>query len=212
LLRKVPGRHRARIDDILLAALGLVLSQWSGRDNVVIGMEGHGREDIFDDVDLSRTVGWFTTIYPVGITVPPDPDARALIRATKQQLRAVPGRGLGYGVLRYLTGTVPGRDPQLIFNYLGEWAEDTGADLVRRRIFGIGRDDSPAEHRPFPLDVVGSVQDGRLRFLWTYSNSVHRVATVRRLADDLIGVLHRIADDGAEGSLLRDGNSNGDAH
>ncbi|SFB04739.1 non-ribosomal peptide synthase domain TIGR01720/amino acid adenylation domain-containing protein [Amycolatopsis marina] len=212
LLRRIPGRHRARIDDVLVAALGLVLSEWSGRERVVLGMEGHGREDIFEDVDLSRTVGWFTTIYPVELTMPKDADVTALIRATKRQLRAVPQRGLGYGVLRYLTGTVAGRTPQLLFNYLGEeWIDDAGSGPARKRIFGIGRDDSPDENRPFVLDVVSSVENGRLRFLWTYSTSVHRETTVRWLADSLIGVLHRIADDrGDAGLLLRNGNVYGD--
>jgi hypothetical protein len=70
LLQDVPGAYRTQVNDVLLAALGRVLAQWTGRDRVLIDLEGHGREDdLFDGVDLSRTVGWFTTIFPVALDV-----------------------------------------------------------------------------------------------------------------------------------------------
>ncbi|TLW90608.1 amino acid adenylation domain-containing protein [Saccharomonospora piscinae] len=197
LLRRVPGRYRARVDDVLVAALAAVLAGWIGGRRVTIGMEGHGREDIADDLDLSRTVGWFTTIYPVELSLPATDAPAALVRAVKRQLRAVPQRGLGYGVLRYLAESVPDAAPQVLFNYLGEWVDDGESALVRRKIFDVGRDDSPDERRPFPLEVVGSVVEGRLRLSWIHSSSVHRAETVRRLAMDMIDVLRRIAHDGA---------------
>jgi amino acid adenylation domain-containing protein/non-ribosomal peptide synthase protein (TIGR01720 family) len=123
LLREAPKAYRTRVDDILLAALSDVLTRWTGQSSVLVDLEGHGRERLFDELDLSRTVGWFTAIYPVKLTgAHPQGDG---LKAIKEQLRRVPRRGIGYGILRYLR-----RDPDLdqsssvhaevAFNYLGQ--------------------------------------------------------------------------------------------
>src|SRR5207247_6583395 len=128
----------------LLAALGTVLSSWTGRDDVLIGMEGHGREDVIAGIDTSRTVGWFTSDFPVALTLPspvdgPD-DWGFVLKSVKEQLRAVPHRGLSYGALRYLSppdsaaaGLREGPSPQISFNYHGRWdvapAKPRGSDL-----------------------------------------------------------------------------------
>ena len=93
------------INDILLAALARVLTGWTGDDRVVIGLEGHGREEsVSEGIDLSRTVGWFTSMYPVGLECAPGLSDGDLIKGTKEGLRGIPDKGLGYGVLRYLSG------------------------------------------------------------------------------------------------------------
>lgn len=76
LLQEVPDTYRTRVNDVLLCALGRVLARWTGHDRVLIGLEGHGREEIFDDVDLSRTVGWFTTMFPLALDLPPQAASR----------------------------------------------------------------------------------------------------------------------------------------
>ncbi len=93
---------RARVDDVLLAALGRVLCGWTGAGRVLVDVEGHGREELFDGVDVSRTVGWFTSVYPVALE--DDADPVVLLKRTKEALRAVPNRGVGFGALRYLGG------------------------------------------------------------------------------------------------------------
>ncbi|MGH3992338.1 MAG: condensation domain-containing protein, partial [Pseudonocardiaceae bacterium] len=124
LLQEVPGLYRTQVNDVLLAALGLVLSGWTGRDRVLIDLEGHGREELFDDVDLSRTVGWFTTLFPIALEVAADSEPGRLLKSVKEQLRAVPRRGFGYGPLRYLTATnglAEQPQSQVLFNYLGQF-------------------------------------------------------------------------------------------
>ncbi|HEX2288933.1 MAG TPA: condensation domain-containing protein, partial [Pseudonocardiaceae bacterium] len=119
LLHDVPGVYRTQVNDVLLAALGRVLSRWTAQRRVLIDLEGHGREEIFDGVDLSRTVGWFTTMFPLALDIPTTADLGGLLKSVKEQLRAVPGRGLGYGALRYLTPTQALADqphPQVSFN------------------------------------------------------------------------------------------------
>ncbi|NEA45807.1 condensation domain-containing protein, partial [Streptomyces sp. SID10815] len=196
LLREVPGVYRTRVDDVLLTALGRVLSDWSGHDTVAVGLEGHGREDrLFEDVDLSRTVGWFTSLYPVALAVPAA-DWGTALKSVKEQLRAVPERGLGYGVLRHLA-----RDPRLTgapepavsFNYLGrfDWTAD-GAALVGAVPGGLGGAEAPGTERAHLLDVVARVEDGRLEITWYHSRKRHHGATVTRLAEAMLDAVEDI--------------------
>ena len=104
LLQEVPAVYRTQINDVLLTALLQAYARWSGRRRLLVDLEGHGREELFDDVDLSRTVGWFTTLYPVLLEVPASAGPGQALQAVKGQLRRVPQRGLGYGLLCYLTG------------------------------------------------------------------------------------------------------------
>ncbi|HEV8558082.1 MAG TPA: non-ribosomal peptide synthase/polyketide synthase [Actinophytocola sp.] len=197
LLRTVPAAYRTRINDVLLAAAAQVLCRWTGRDRVAITLEGHGREDLFDDVDLSRTVGWFTTLFPVSLIVPPDGGWAEVIRLVRRQLRAVPGRGLGYGALRYLraapqlAGAVL---PEISFNYLGQFdaAAGDGSGPFGADLLPIGEDQDPAATRPWLIELAGSVHNGQLGFSWTWSTNLHRESTIRRLADEFLQALREI--------------------
>ncbi|WP_344369822.1 condensation domain-containing protein, partial [Streptomyces indiaensis] len=199
LLQRVPGAFRTRINDVLLTALGRVLRDWAGAP-VTIALEGHGREELFDDVDLSRTVGWFTTIYPVALDVVEGPWETAL-KAVKKTLRRLPGRGLGYGALRYLsepgsaahTALAAAPHPKVSFNYLGQWdGTADGEGLIRGRLDALGADQAPGLRRPHLIDIVAAVSDGELRVDWLYAPSAHTPATVRALADDFATALRQI--------------------
>src|SRR5262249_44941572 len=102
LLQQVPEAYHTQINDVLLTALAQSLSRWTGVPTWRVNLEGHGREEVVDQTNLSRTVGWFTTIFPVCLDlsdVSSDGDA---LKAVKEQLRRIPNRGIGYGLLRYL--------------------------------------------------------------------------------------------------------------
>lgn len=101
LLEQAPAAYRTQVNDLLLAGLARAVSRWSQHDEVVVELEGHGREDIFPGADISRTVGWFTTAFPVRLR-DAGLDEASLIKEVKERLRAIPNRGLGHGVLRYL--------------------------------------------------------------------------------------------------------------
>lgn len=145
LLSAVPAALHGGVNDVLLTAFSLALAQWRADRGypqaraALLNLEGHGREaDLLpDDLDLSRTIGWFTSIYPVRL----DPGQlnwpqvlaggeplAAAAKAVKEQLRATPRRGLGFGALRHLDGSVHGAAPQILFNYLGRFAGGGGAD------------------------------------------------------------------------------------
>ncbi|HXL89166.1 MAG TPA: amino acid adenylation domain-containing protein, partial [Streptosporangiaceae bacterium] len=204
LLRAAPTAYRTRINDVLLAALALALCRWTGTGRACIDLEGHGREDLLDGVDLSRTVGWFTTVFPVTLEVPgqDQPGWRALIKSVRRQLRAVPGNGIGFGALRYL-GSAAARDqlsaspgPQIAFNYLGQFdarSADAGGGLGRAALGPLGQDHDPSDHDPYLLQVTGATQAGHLEFTWSYRPDVHDRSTVERIAGEFADALRHIA-------------------
>ncbi|WP_218053903.1 non-ribosomal peptide synthetase [Streptomyces rhizosphaericus] len=196
LLHEVPGAYRTRVNDVLLCALGRVLARWTGRDTVAVALEGHGREEIFDGVDLSRTVGWFTSMFPVALEAPADWGLERTLRAVKERLRAVPGNGLGHGALRHLSGAAASGLPaasKISFNYLGQqdWEPPAGG-LLHALTGGLEGDMSPEAPRPHLLDVIGRVTDRRLELSWSYSRSLHQRPTVRRLAKEMAEELRAI--------------------
>ncbi|MGW0537435.1 amino acid adenylation domain-containing protein, partial [Streptomyces sp. NPDC003032] len=208
LLRSAPTAYRTRVNDVLLAALALALARWTGHDRVRLDLEGHGREDLLDGVDLSRTVGWFTTVHPVAVQVPdpgrlgPDRDWRSLVKSVRRQLRAVPGNGIGYGALRTF-GPPEVRErlgtqahSQVVFNYLGQWdarPETADGGLVRAEHGSFGQDHDPRDPGSHPVEVVGAVQHGRLAFTWHHRPGLHDTASVRRAAEDFAEALRHLA-------------------
>jgi amino acid adenylation domain-containing protein/non-ribosomal peptide synthase protein (TIGR01720 family) len=207
LLRGAPAAYRTGINDVLLTALAWALSRWTGRSRISLNLEGHGREEIFDGADLSRTVGWFTTVFPVALDVPggEEPRWRDLIKSVRRQLRAIPGNGFGFGALRYLgpppaRARLSGTEPQIAFNYLGQWdarSQEEEHSLYRAMHASIGQDHDPADRGAQLLEVVGEVGDGQLVFFWYYQPDVHDESTVESVAGDFIDALRRIAGDTA---------------
>ncbi|MFI2607351.1 amino acid adenylation domain-containing protein [Kitasatospora sp. NPDC018619] len=197
LAEHAPTVYRTRVEEIALAALARVLARWTGEDEVTVDLEGHGRDRLLDGVDLSRTVGWFTAVHPVRLTVPGGDDWRALTRTVRRQLRAVPGKGLGHGPLRHLHPDAPltGPDPDVVFNFLGRHRSDggPGSGLVHTVHGAIGQDLGPDDRMEHVLEIVGGIRDGRLEFTWYYSPAVHLPGTVERLAAEFADVLRAIA-------------------
>ncbi|MEU0533939.1 amino acid adenylation domain-containing protein [Amycolatopsis tolypomycina] len=196
LLRGTPAAYRTRVDEVLVSALGRVLAGWRGEDVVLLELEGHGREAIFDDVDLSRTVGWFTTLYPCPVEVPRDGGWGAVLKSVKECLRAIPDRGLGYGALRYLgTAEVPASRPVAAFNYLGRFdAEPETGEPFRAPPSVIGLTRAPHVTGTARLDITAAVTAaGELEFEWTYSPGVHDHHSVTRLATEVLAALREIA-------------------
>ncbi|WP_370949850.1 amino acid adenylation domain-containing protein [Amycolatopsis sp. cg5] len=185
LLHQAAGRFRTRVNDVLLAGLASALGKWTGHEQVSIDLEGHGREEIFDDIDLSRTAGWFTTLYPVVLPAAAK-DWPSLVKSVRRQVRAVPGNGLGYGALRYL-GSLPERRSEVVFNYHGQVGEAAGTGP-------LGREQSHDERVAHLLEVVGAAVGGKLEFTWYYSENVHAAETVERVAADFRAALVAMAD------------------
>ena len=218
LLQEIPPVYRTQVHEVLLTGLAQTLSAWSGQASVLVAMEGHGREtEGVEGMDLSRTVGWFTSLYPLLLTLPSVPQTgnggegvasrwwAAALKGVKEQVRALPRRGVGYGVLRYGEGSSEGGavlasqpQPQVSFNYLGQFDPlDPEGELfgvapeAEGPIYAIedrpGRDETRSRQHHF--DVVGYVTEGRLQVVWQYSRQVHSPSTVEGLAQGFVEAL-----------------------
>ncbi|WP_437287305.1 amino acid adenylation domain-containing protein [Sorangium sp. So ce406] len=186
LLEDVSDAYRTRVDEVLLAGLALALARWTGQSVAAIEVEGHGREALDgEDLDLSRTVGWFTSAYPVLLEVAKDAAPGDVLKAVKEQLRRVPRRGLPYGAVRELgTGAIADRlrrlpTPGVAFNYLGQWDQVVGAGAR----FSLATESPGAEHDPrsplpYEIEIDAAVYDGRLEATFRYSAARYRQETV----------------------------------
>ena len=185
LIKEAPKTYNTEINDILLCALSMALSSWGKTDKVTIGLEGHGREDIANDADTSRTVGWFTNLYPVLIEMNLDDEAGSTIKSVKKQLRSIPDKGLGFGVLKYINkenSLSPKAQFNIVFNYLGQLDSvvQKGKRLKGARESAgqsISNEHLLSEH----LTVTGSVKGGRLTMTFRYNTAKYTKESIAEL-------------------------------
>ncbi|MEH2262461.1 non-ribosomal peptide synthetase [Nostoc sp.] len=200
LLEEVPSVYNTQINDVLLTALLQTFAQWTGNCTLSVELEGHGREELFEDVDLSRTVGWFTSIYPVRLELSAAFDLGISLKSIKEQLRRIPNRGIGYGILRYLSKNADIckqlqaiASSEICFNYLGQFDRVLSPTIWQRFAQeNPGQALSPLAKRSYLLDVVGSVVAGKLQMTWIYSRNIHRRETIEGLANDYNSVLRSL--------------------
>jgi amino acid adenylation domain-containing protein/non-ribosomal peptide synthase protein (TIGR01720 family) len=196
LLKEVSRAYHTDMNDILLCALALTLADWNKTTSVVIGLEGHGREDITAGIDTSRTVGWFTNLFPVLLEVATGEPAGAALKSVKEHLRKITDKGLGYGVLKYINKvpSLQGNNPwDIVFNYLGQ--SDNLKDEAG--LFSGASESSGADAAPsFPvqekLSVTGLVKQGELALDWNYSNKHFNVGSIAQLAANYLARLEQL--------------------
>ncbi len=191
LLHHVPAAYGTQINDVLLTALVQTFGRWTGLNRVTIDLEGHGREDLFPELDVSRTVGWFTSVFPVTLDVTRSKSPREALMTVKERLRRIPSRGIGYGIVRYLTkeglGAVTTHRAERVpvgFNYLGQFdrvATNDSAFVLSEE--SVGQEHDPRNPMEYELDINASVVNGRLHVSWTYSRERFRLGTIRSLAE-----------------------------
>jgi non-ribosomal peptide synthase protein (TIGR01720 family) len=202
LMQEIPKAYRTMINDVLLTALVQAFARWTGSRSLLIDLENHGREEIFDDVDLVRTVGWFTCIFPLLLDVNDTRDPGAALRRVKEQIRRVPNGGIGYGLLRYLSEDAETRDrlralpqPEVSFNYVGRSNTSfTEGALFAAAGGSAGASHSPKARRRYLLEVSGGINQGQLRMAWLYSEQLHQRKTIERLAEGFVSALKSIID------------------
>ena len=204
LLHRMAADYHARVDEMLLSALALTLVRWTGNQRLLVDLEGHGREELCGGLDVSRTVGWFTTVFPVLFELSGAIDELEALKAVKDQLRGIPQRGIGYGLLRYLSPDVHIRDrlrtmpqAQVSFNYLGQLdhtLDSSSIFLLVNEPVGPAR----SEHatRSHAIEVEVCIFDGQLRVEWVYCKQTHSRSTVERLATVFLTHLRTLAQRG----------------
>ncbi|MGK3998773.1 amino acid adenylation domain-containing protein [Sorangium sp. So ce1024] len=201
-LIEATAAYRARVDELLLTALAGALARWTGDGAVLVEREGHGRDALANvDVspDVSRTVGWFTSLYPVRLEVPPGAAHDEALKAVKEQLRAGSRGATAHGLLRWLgegdraAALRAQRSPEVSFNYLGQWDDLFAASPLFALAEGdVGADRDPRAPRGYALEVDAAIVGGRLRITWSASGARRRPETLKRLREDFAARLRAL--------------------
>ena len=157
LLAGIHHVYNTKINDVLLTALAMALSNWHGDNKSLITLESHGRDFAKINLDISRTVGWFTAMYPVVLELPESQEIGERLKQIKETLRQIPNNGIGYGLLRYLTPHLPEGPaaPIITFNYLGQFDQDLSETWFRFGEESSGEPVSPESELPHELSFVG---------------------------------------------------------
>jgi len=201
LLHDLPKTFRTQVNDVLLTSLAEAFAPWTGSRSLLIDLEGHGREALFEDLDVSRTVGWFTTIYPVLLDLEEAIAPSDALKRVKEQLRRIPNNGFGYGALRYLC-----RDREAVerlraqpkaevaFLYLGQFnlAGKGSVSLFNAASEFSGPSRSSRNMRKHLFEITAAVVDGELKITWIYSQNIHQRKTVENLADQYLASLRAL--------------------
>ncbi|WP_046759327.1 condensation domain-containing protein, partial [Kordia jejudonensis] len=199
LLKEVHTTYTTEMNDILLSALVQSVTTQFSVDTITIGVEGHGREDIFEEIDISNTVGWFTNVYPLVLKASNENTIPDLIKSTKEQLREVPEKGIGYGILRYMSTDTALQEKlanstwDIEFNYLGQLD-----NTLSENTWLSAANESPGEnlHKNTPhktrLNVNSFIADGELQLSFEYSKKSYNAETIKAIGTAYINVLEAI--------------------
>ena len=183
---------------VLLTALVQATAAWTGHPALTVDLEGHGREEIIEDVDLSRTVGWFTSIYPVHLNITGADTPIAALKLVKEQVRKIPNKGVDHGILRYLNTTMCEKwgsqhTPSISFNYLGQFDQMFSDDAMLIPENGFKRlDHASGSKRLHLIDVIGIVTDGKLQFTWVYNVRQFAKSTIKSIAENMLHQLSKL--------------------
>ncbi len=212
LLTRANQAYRTEANDLLLTALARTMKRWHGGSRTLLTLEGHGREEVLEGMDISRTVGWFTSLYPVIIDLPEGKDAGCQINKIKETLRKVPNRGVGYGVLKYLTPLELKREmdfglkPRMAFNYLGQFDSESKTGLFRVTEEPAGLSISSEAEAAHDLDMSAIVTDGQLRVTLHYDRTRYREETAKNILvgykEEIEGIIaHCLGQESSEGVI-----------
>ncbi|WP_139487922.1 non-ribosomal peptide synthase/polyketide synthase [Brevibacillus dissolubilis] len=195
LLRQTNRAYNTEINDILLTALMVSVRAQTGEDRLKIMMEGHGREEIGAGLDLSRTIGWFTSVYPVWIDLAHETELATNIKTVKEILRKTPNKGIGYGVLKYMaadSGLSQEEKAPISFNYLGEMDQDVNRGLFVESKLPTGQTVGGKIARSHSIEMNSIVLDGELVIHTTYNESEYDEQTIHELNRHYVQSLEQI--------------------
>ncbi|HEX3045685.1 MAG TPA: amino acid adenylation domain-containing protein [Bacillota bacterium] len=188
LLKSTVKAFNTGVNDLILAAMGMAIHQWSGRCKILANLEGHGRENIIENINVTRTVGWFTSMYPFMIEIDSHLKTAEQAQAIIAGLRNIPNKGIGYGILRYVTpehlkaGVAFRLKPEISFNYLGQVDQSPANEELGVTCTANGLAADPLAERLFILEVNSLISNGELTITFEYNQSIHRETTIMELS------------------------------
>jgi non-ribosomal peptide synthase protein (TIGR01720 family) len=196
LLGQIHHAYHTEINDILLTALGMTLKEWIGMKRVGIQLEGHGREEISDQLHINRTIGWFTSVFPVVFdfsaiepSLSQEQNFSYGVKHVKETLRRIPKKGIGYGLLKYMSH-LPNHSfsltPEITFNYLGQFDEVLAdSTLFQIATHHTGNTVSPNAVRSSAIDIIAVVLDGKLHVKMQYNKKEYDRTTISEVIEQL---------------------------
>ncbi|MFN6560836.1 MAG: amino acid adenylation domain-containing protein [Nostoc sp. ChiSLP01] len=198
LLQKVPLAYQTQTDDVLLTALVQAFEQWTGESKLLVDLQCQGREKIFDDINVSRTVGCFTSTFPALLDATEASDSGETLKAIKEQLRLIPNKGIGYSILRYLCGDSTAIEMQALPSAEVRFYHQERFDRVLSQSSLLtakqSTDLNPSieEKHNYLLDISWSIIDNQLQLNWTYSKDIYRQSTIERLIETFMEALRSL--------------------
>jgi non-ribosomal peptide synthase protein (TIGR01720 family) len=209
LLQQVPKIYHCQMNDALLTALAETFMRWIGDTALLLDFEGHGREEMFDDLSLSRTVGWFTSVAPLVLQLPAQRTTAQAIQSVKQQRQRMPNGGIGFGLLRYLSpehsgfATLP--RSQVSFNYLGQMtADNTQGALFGSVLENAGAPVAKGGTLSYLIDVECMVQNEIVHIHWVYSEAVYKRETIEQISQWYVDALRSIVAESVSAEVQQD--------
>lgn len=190
LLTHAPKDYRSTMNEILIAAFQLAYSAWSGNEQLLIDLESHGREMLFDNMNITRTTGWFTSIYPIFLENQGAEFLGESIKHVKMKLRQVPNNGIGFGILSYLTSDAQVSSSlkmipkaPVCFNYLGQLdTYSTSQPLFYMKQLNSGLPRDPESVRSHIIQIDCAVIGGKMQINFTYSSNLHLEESIASLS------------------------------
>jgi non-ribosomal peptide synthase protein (TIGR01720 family) len=213
LLHHLPKFYGAGLHEGLLLAVQEAVCKWTKQTRIMVDIEGHGREEV-GEVDVSRTVGWFTTVYPMFLEHRAGSPLGSQLRELTQRLRSIPHKGIGYGLLRYIRESHRLEvGSEIAFNYLGQFDEGRGGKTTWHFANEpSGKQEYIEERRQYLLEISAVVEGGCLTLWCRYGRLIHRSQTIKYLLDEMTTVLrqllhvHPLVAQSPESNLEIDGN------
>jgi amino acid adenylation domain-containing protein/non-ribosomal peptide synthase protein (TIGR01720 family) len=204
-LPAIADQLKARVEEVLLAALVRALTAMTDQPDLLVDVERHGREDLFPEVDLSRTVGWLTSIVPTCFVMSRSATAEQTLQSVKERVRQMPNGGIGFGVLRYLTRNAEVNadlerlsHAPIAFNYLGQFVGAAMPSTMNEPL-DVGPTRGARNLRRHLIEVNGYMANGQMTFDFHYSQNLHERSTIERLAEGFLRGLDELADLGRSG-------------
>jgi len=197
LLTRVKQKYNAGTDEILLTAVAAALQHWHGNKCSLLTLEGHGRESIIEGMDVSRTVGWFTSTFPVILSLPLSADVKNQVESIKNTIRAVPKKGVGYGILKYITPEDYKADlkfhlkPEIIFNYLGQF-DTHKEDLFHISNESTGADISENAKIMHDISILAIIMEQKCHLEITYNNNLYHQESINSILTNMKTKLNEI--------------------
>jgi len=199
LVHDAPRLYDAQMDAVVLTALASAFARWTGYRPSLVRLFTHGREPLFEDMDVSGTVGAFATDFPVLLNLAEGQSEVSALRSIQEQLRHAPNHGIGYGILRFLSQRAEADAlraqprPNVVVNYIGERYTDPSRPQYEVTGPYTGHFHDAQTSRPYSLQITGRILDGSLHLQWDYSQQLHYRATIETVAQNTVQALQALA-------------------